>query len=63
VSLDSNCKLAEGVSTVKALVDELARESGPEMPLNKAVHSMIYEGLSAEHVMRELMGRPLKKED
>jgi glycerol-3-phosphate dehydrogenase (NAD(P)+) len=53
--------LAEGVSTVKSLV-MLSEKYGIELPISKAVYSVIYEGLDVREGIMKLFSRPLKPE-
>ena len=53
--------LAEGVSTVKSLV-MLSEKYGIELPISKAVCSVIYEGLDVREGIMKLFSRPLKSE-
>lgn len=53
--------VAEGLHTVIAELD-LAERLNVDMPIAKAVYALAYENASPEHVIIELMNRPLKKE-
>ena len=53
--------LAEGVTTVKSLV-MLSKKHGIELPISKAVYSVIYEGLDIKEGIMKLFSRPLKSE-
>ena len=55
-------QIAEGVPTTRVLC-ELARRQGVEMPLCKALNSVLFEGRSAPDVIRSLMLRPPKEEN
>jgi glycerol-3-phosphate dehydrogenase (NAD(P)+) len=54
-------KLAEGVSTVKALV-KLSREHNLEIPICEAVNKIVNEGYDPKEVLLNLFLRPLKSE-
>ena len=53
--------VVEGVATAKAIV-QLADELNVDMPIARAVHAVLYEGLSARDGIERLMSRPLKAE-
>jgi glycerol-3-phosphate dehydrogenase (NAD(P)+) len=53
--------LAEGVTTVKSLV-MLSEKYSIELPISKAVYSVIYEGLDIKEGIMKLFSRPLKSE-
>ena len=54
-------ELAEGYYTVKALVD-LAEQCGVELPICRAVYSILYEQAEPQKVLRTLFDRSLKLE-
>jgi glycerol-3-phosphate dehydrogenase (NAD(P)+) len=53
--------VAEGVNTTVAAL-ELARGLGVEMPIAQAAHRVLFEGLSPQEAVAELMGRPPRSE-
>jgi len=53
--------VAEGVPTVKA-VYSLAKEKEVSMPIVEGVYAVLYEKKPATEVLKDLMGRELKKE-
>jgi glycerol-3-phosphate dehydrogenase (NAD(P)+) len=53
--------VVEGVRTTKAAV-ALARRVGVELPIAEQVHRILFEGVSPDVALRELMTRPLKAE-
>lgn len=53
--------VVEGVATTRSLV-QLAARSGVEMPIARAVESVLFEGASPEATIAGLMARPLKAE-
>jgi glycerol-3-phosphate dehydrogenase (NAD(P)+) len=53
--------VAEGVVTAKA-VFHLAKKSGIDMPITRAVYEMVYHKKPAQEVVTELMMRSLKQE-
>lgn len=61
-ALESSPKVAEGVWTAKVLVAE-AEKRGVEMPIATAVWRVLYEGMSPEYAVRQLMERDPKAED
>jgi glycerol-3-phosphate dehydrogenase (NAD(P)+) len=54
-------QVAEGVKNTRTVL-ALAQRSGVDMPIIKAVHSVIYEGKAPIDALYELMGRELKPE-
>ena len=52
---------AEGVPTTRATL-RLAREMGVEMPITETAHKVMFEGVSPEVAMGELMRRELQRE-
>jgi glycerol-3-phosphate dehydrogenase (NAD(P)+) len=54
-------QVAEGVPTTHVLC-ELAAQSGVEMPLCAALHSVLFAGRAAPDMLHELMQRPPKEE-
>lgn len=53
--------VAEGVRTTKSVV-ALARREKVEMPISRAMHAVLYEGLAPLEAVRQLMTRELKHE-
>lgn len=53
--------VAEGVKTCSAVV-KLAERYNVDMPVSKAVYEILYNDLSPETALKELMSRSLKKE-
>lgn len=54
--------VAEGYYTTKAMRD-ISKKQNIDLPLCKGVYQVIYENMSLEDSMKELMNRPLKVED
>lgn len=54
-------EVAEGVKTTQAL-KRLAARLGVEMPITSEVHSVLYEGKTAQRAAANLMSRPLREE-
>ena len=54
-------QVAEGVKTTVS-TRELAKSMGLDMPIVDAVYGILYEGVSPEEAVSQLMGRPLKTE-
>lgn len=54
-------EVAEGVKTAKSAYD-LSRKLGVSMPITEEVYKMLYEEKSPREVVRDLMGRDLKRE-
>ncbi|HFJ9516875.1 TPA: NAD(P)H-dependent glycerol-3-phosphate dehydrogenase [Bacillus tropicus] len=54
-------KLAEGVSTVKAL-KELSKQYDVELPISKALYEILFESKDAKDTLEELFLRPVKFE-
>jgi glycerol-3-phosphate dehydrogenase (NAD(P)+) len=54
-------EVAEGVKTTKSAYD-LSLKLGVSMPITEEVYKMLYEDKSPKDVMRDLMGRDLKRE-
>ncbi len=54
-------QLAEGYYTVKALMD-LSKRSGVELPICRAVYSVLYENAEPSTALHELFARSLKQE-
>ncbi|HNF16072.1 MAG TPA: NAD(P)H-dependent glycerol-3-phosphate dehydrogenase, partial [Leptospiraceae bacterium] len=54
-------EVAEGVKTSKSAF-QLSRKLGVEMPITEEVYKMLYEDKSPKEVVKDLMGRDLKKE-
>ena len=59
--LASSAKVVEGVWTSRVVRDR-ALELGIEMPITDAVCAVLFEGMSAERAVRELMERDHKDE-
>ena len=53
---DGMAHVAEGVDTTAAAV-RLAARLGVEMPITQATHSVLFDGMSIEQAVSELMGR------
>jgi glycerol-3-phosphate dehydrogenase (NAD(P)+) len=53
--------VAEGVATAREVV-KLARQNEVDMPISRAVHAVLYEGLAPQRALQELMGREVKPE-
>ena len=53
--------VAEGVPTTRALV-QLARQLGVDMPITRAVHAILFEGLAPTFALTDLMTRDPKPE-
>jgi glycerol-3-phosphate dehydrogenase (NAD(P)+) len=53
--------IAEGVPTTQAAV-RLAQQAGVEMPIARAVHAVLFEGLAPRDAVRELMQREARDE-
>ncbi|MFT4842699.1 MAG: glycerol-3-phosphate dehydrogenase (NAD(P)+) [Planctomycetota bacterium] len=60
-ALKSSPKVAEGVWTAKVLAAEVEKR-GVEMPIATAVWRVLYEGMSPEHAVTQLMERDPKAE-
>lgn len=60
-ALSSSDGVAEGYITAKSAHD-LALSLGVELPICKAVHSVLYEGKSASDALADLLSRPLRSE-
>ncbi|MCB0077852.1 MAG: NAD(P)-dependent glycerol-3-phosphate dehydrogenase [Anaerolineales bacterium] len=58
---DSMTQIAEGVYTIKA-ARELAAQHHVELPITDLLYAVLYEGRSAQGMVRELMTRNLKHE-
>ena len=54
-------KLAEGYYTVPALL-QMAEKTGVELPICKAVHEVLYRGVSPHSALSALFDRSLKNE-
>lgn len=59
--LASTASVVEGVPTTRS-VRQLADREGVEMPITAAVHSILFEAMTPETAIRELMGRAPKSE-
>jgi glycerol-3-phosphate dehydrogenase (NAD(P)+) len=59
--LDSTTSVVEGVPTTRS-VAELARVHGVDMPITRAVHAILFEGLDPLAAIRMLMEREAKAE-
>jgi glycerol-3-phosphate dehydrogenase (NAD(P)+) len=53
--------VAEGVATVAAVVP-LARRRGVDMPISRAVHAVLYEGVAPAEAAAMLLPRPFRDE-
>jgi glycerol-3-phosphate dehydrogenase (NAD(P)+) len=51
----------EGVATTKGVL-ELAEQAGVEMPITRAVYSVLFEGVDPVAAIQELMSRGLRGE-
>ena len=58
---DTPGQVAEGVLNAKS-VHRMSAELGVEMPISEAVYRLLYEGLSAQDVLRSLTDRHLRGE-
>jgi glycerol-3-phosphate dehydrogenase (NAD(P)+) len=54
-------QIAEGVETTRA-VARLAEAAGVEMPITRAVHAVLFEGVAPQEAVRELMTRAWRDE-
>ncbi|MBE7413075.1 MAG: NAD(P)-dependent glycerol-3-phosphate dehydrogenase [Leptospiraceae bacterium] len=59
--LNSMSEVAEGVKTTKSTYD-LAKKMSLDMPITEEVYKMLYENKPPKDVVRDLMGRDLKRE-
>ena len=59
--LEESTKTTEGVAT-SAAVMKRAREMGLEMPICAAVEAILYNGLSVDDILTDLLSRPFKAE-
>lgn len=59
--LDASASIVEGVPTTRSVV-ELARKYDVEMPITRAVHAILFEGLAPGEAIRRLMSREPKFE-
>lgn len=59
--ITENTRTVEGIYTAKA-VEKRARELGVEMPISSTIYRMLFEGVSIESAMRDLLSRPYKSE-
>lgn len=59
--LSSTVSVVEGVPTTRA-ISELAESMGVDMPITRAVRSVLFDGLSPPEAIRALMARPSKAE-
>jgi glycerol-3-phosphate dehydrogenase (NAD(P)+) len=59
--LQSMASVVEGVPTTRSVV-ELARQLNVDLPISFAVHAILFEGLSPQEAIRDLMSRELKAE-
>ena len=59
--LEENTRTVEGIYTAKAVVKR-AHELGIEMPICEIVNKVLFDGMSLEAAMDELMSRPYKEE-
>ncbi len=60
--LENSGKTVEGAYTVRAIM-EIKQRMGLDLPISEAVYRIIYDKLSPERAIKELMNRPLKSED
>ena len=58
---DSMDNVAEGVNATQAAL-VLARELGVEMPIAEMASRVLFDGLSPQKAMAELMARPARSE-
>lgn len=56
-----SASIVEGVSTTRSVVD-VADRHGVEMPITRAVHAILFEGLAPDEAIRRLMSREPKFE-
>ena len=54
-------EVAEGVKTTKSAYD-LSKKLGVSMPITEEIYKMLYQDKSPKDVLRDLMGRDLKRE-
>lgn len=59
--LATTVSVVEGVPTTRS-VKQIAAREGVEMPITEAVHAILFEGMTPETAIRELMGRAPKAE-
>jgi len=59
--LGTSTSVVEGVETARALT-ALAARHGVDMPIARAVHAILFEGLDPSRAIEALMGRELKAE-
>jgi glycerol-3-phosphate dehydrogenase (NAD(P)+) len=59
--LGSMRQVAEGVRTAKSAF-QLARRAGVEMPISEQVYSLLYENVSVQEALANLMSREVKRE-
>ena len=59
--LESSVCVVEGVPTTKGIL-KLADERGVDMPITRAVYSVLFDGVTPEEAIRGLMTRALKAE-
>ncbi len=52
---------AEGVKSCRSVLD-LARRAGVDVPITEHVEKVCYEQMTAQHMLRSLMGRDMKSE-
>lgn len=57
----STASVVEGVATTRSVI-ALAQRAGVEMPITRAVHAILFEGLNPKDAMQRLMAREQKPE-
>src|SRR5699024_3032111 len=55
-ALEKSKGIVEGIDTTSAVMS-LAKQQGVDMPITSAVHSVLFEGLSAAEAIKQLMTR------
>ena len=58
---ESMDNVAEGVNTASAAL-AMAEELGVEMPITQVTHRVLFQGMSPQEAIAELMGRPARSE-
>ena len=59
--IEENTRTVEGIYTAKAVVKR-AKELGIEMPICEVVNRVLFDGVSLNDAMKELLSRPYKGE-
>jgi glycerol-3-phosphate dehydrogenase (NAD(P)+) len=59
--IDSTVSVVEGVPTTRA-INDLAGQLSVDMPITRAVHAVLFEGVTPIEAIRSLMDRPSKAE-